>query len=40
MHNLDGHHWVTDVIAGAGVGILSARVGYWMLPVWCKAFSI
>ncbi len=25
-------HWFTDVFAGAGVGILSARVGYWLLP--------
>lgn len=25
-------HWFTDVFAGAGVGILSARIGYWMLP--------
>lgn len=25
-------HWFTDVIAGAGVGILSARIGYWLLP--------
>jgi membrane-associated phospholipid phosphatase len=31
---------VTDVIAGAGVGILSARVGYWMLPVWRKVFKM
>jgi hypothetical protein len=25
-------HWFNDVIAGAGVGILSARIGYWLLP--------
>ena len=25
-------HWFTDVFAGAGIGILSARIGYWMLP--------
>ncbi|MDR0413238.1 MAG: phosphatase PAP2 family protein [Dysgonamonadaceae bacterium] len=25
-------HWMTDVFAGAGVGILSARIGYWLLP--------
>ena len=24
--------WFTDVFAGAGVGILSARIGYWLLP--------
>ncbi len=28
----NNHHWVSDVIAGAGVGILSARIGYWLLP--------
>ena len=26
------HHWFTDVFAGAGLGILSARIGYWLLP--------
>jgi len=26
-------HWVNDVICGAGIGILAARVGYWLLPV-------
>ena len=25
-------HWFTDVIAGTGVGILSARIGNWLLP--------
>ena len=25
-------HWFTDVLAGAGVGILSARIGWWLLP--------
>lgn len=25
-------HWLNDIIAGAGVGILSARIGYWLLP--------
>lgn len=28
----NNHHWFTDVFAGAGVGILSARIGYWLLP--------
>lgn len=23
-------HWVNDVVMGAGIGILSARVGYWV----------
>ena len=25
-------HWLNDVIAGDGIGILSARIGYWLLP--------
>lgn len=25
-------HWTTDILAGAGVGILSARIGWWLLP--------
>lgn len=26
-------HWVCDAIGAAGVGILSARIGYWLLPL-------
>lgn len=33
-------HWLNDVIAGAGVGILSARIGYWLLPLNRKIFKI
>lgn len=25
-------HWATDVLAGAAIGILGARIGYWLLP--------
>lgn len=32
-------HWLNDVIAGAGIGILSARIGYWMLPLYQKWFQ-
>lgn len=28
-------HWSNDVLAGAGIGILSAKVAYWLLP-WEK----
>lgn len=31
-------HWLTDVVAGAGAGILSARIGYWLLPYTRKLF--
>lgn len=33
-------HWLNDVIAGAGIGILSARIGYWLLPLNRKIFKI
>lgn len=33
-------HWVGDVLAGAGTGILCANAGYWMLPVWKRLFHI
>lgn len=25
-------HWLTDVVAGAGIGILSTKVAYWLHP--------
>ncbi len=33
-------HWVSDIVTGAGIGILSAEVGYMMLPVWHRLFGI
>ena len=33
-------HWVGDVMAGAGTGILCANAGYWLLPVWKRCFGI
>ncbi len=35
----NGRHWFNDVIAGAGLGILSARIGYWMLPLYQRWFK-
>lgn len=29
---VNNHHWCNDVLAGAGIGFLSAHVGYWLLP--------
>lgn len=36
----NGRHWLGDVIAGAGIGILSARIGYWLLPLNRKLFNL
>jgi len=30
MYN--NRHWLTDVAAGAGIGILSAKIAYWINP--------
>ena len=29
-------HWLTDVVAGAGIGILSTKVAYWIFPYMDK----
>jgi membrane-associated phospholipid phosphatase len=31
---LNKKHWVSDVVTGAGIGILSAEAGYLLLPVF------
>nr|WP_315200289.1 phosphatase PAP2 family protein [uncultured Flavobacterium sp.] len=37
---VNNRHWVTDVAAGAGIGILSTKVAYWIYPyVNRKLFS-
>ncbi len=28
----NNRHWLTDVVAGAGVGILSTKIAYWVNP--------
>lgn len=33
-------HWLSDISAGAGIGILSAELGYLLLPVLHKAFGL
>lgn len=30
MYN--NRHWLTDIVAGAGIGILSAKASYWLYP--------
>lgn len=37
---INKRHWVSDVVAGAGIGILSAELGYKLLPVFHKMFGL
>lgn len=36
MYN--NRHWLTDVIAGAGLGILAAEAAYWLYPLMARTF--
>ncbi len=38
MRMYNNRHWLTDVLAGAGVGILSAEAAYWLYPSLRKVF--
>lgn len=40
MRMYNDRHWFNDVVAGAGFGILSARIGYWLLPLNRHIFHI
>lgn len=40
MRLYNDRHWCSDLLAGAGLGILSARIGYWLLPFNRKIFRI
>ncbi|HEX9978945.1 MAG TPA: phosphatase PAP2 family protein [Flavobacterium sp.] len=33
MRIANDRHWLTDVAAGAGIGILSTRLAYWVFPL-------
>jgi len=35
----NNNHWCNDVLAGAGIGILSANVAYWLYPLEKKLFT-
>ncbi len=37
---LNKKHWISDVVTGAGVGILSVEAGYLLLPVFHNIFDI
>ena len=32
-------HWFSDVVAAAGIGILSTKIAYWVQPFFKKLFS-
>ena len=36
MRLYNGAHWLTDVLAGAGIGILCAEAAYWLYPAVTK----
>ncbi|MDR1551956.1 MAG: phosphatase PAP2 family protein [Prevotellaceae bacterium] len=36
MRILNNRHWFSDVITGAGIGILSVELSYLLLPAWHK----
>ena len=40
MRMYNNRHWFSDVLAGAAVGITSARIGYWLLPLSRKLFNL
>ena len=35
----NNRHWLNDVIAGAGIGILCTRAAYWLFPFIRKIYS-
>jgi hypothetical protein len=35
----NNRHWVSDVVAGAGIGILSTKIVYWTYPYLQKTFG-
>lgn len=40
MRLYNDRHWITDTLGGAAVGIISARIGYWLLPLSRKMFNL
>ena len=40
MRIYNDRHWFNDTLAGAAVGIISARIGFWLLPLSRKIFNL
>lgn len=36
MRIANNKHWLSDVLVGAGIGILSVEFGYWIADILCK----
>lgn len=36
---INNRHWLSDVVAGAGIGILSTKLSYWLYPRISKIFT-
>lgn len=36
MRTVNNRHWLGDVVAGAGIGILSTEIAYWLFPYVSK----
>ncbi|HLO82184.1 MAG TPA: phosphatase PAP2 family protein [Chitinophagaceae bacterium] len=39
MRMYNNEHWLGDVVAGAGIGIASTRIAYWLYPLIERKFS-
>ncbi|GJH40441.1 phospholipid phosphatase [Capnocytophaga sp. HP1101] len=39
MRLYNNRHWIGDVLVGAGIGMLSAKTAYWLLPYTSKWFT-
>ena len=40
MRVYNGRHWTSDLLGGAAIGILSADIGYWLLPLERRLFRL
>ena len=40
LRMINNAHWFSDVIMGAGIGLLSVEIGYMLLPVWHKILGV
>jgi membrane-associated phospholipid phosphatase len=40
MRGINRKHWLSDVLAGAGIGIISVELSCRMLPVWRSFFKL